>query len=711
MTLKYFIRLISDVGEKSQKEAKILEDAHKRMNSAVVDTAGKVLGLERALDKAGRNTSVERQIGYMQRLGHAVDATAAKAAKMRLAVANAIDKAPEKFAAATGAAAGANVVLAPPIRAFSSLEAATMDLKVAMTDAKGDVSADFGKISKEAEKLGSQLPGTTKDFMAAARALVAQGTPSSVVANGGLRASSYLGVLLRQNQEQSAETVAKLREAHGLKDEELVPMADLVQRGYFGFGIKPQDYLETAKYAASTYNTMGITGLGQARETLAIQGMAANVGLEGSSFGTNYSQMLRRLGEMEHRTTKNSAEAKEVRALLGGHGISMQFYTDKGVFKGNLNMLEQLAKLRALNPLEQQKVLTRLFGVEAGRPAQIMVQKGLEGYQASLNTIVNQADLDKRVGMSMETFAAKLDSLGGTIENVNAKIGSQLGAALKPVMDGANKALGGPLSGFIDKNPGVATAGLLGTAGASAYLLGRVGGELWKAVLRVGGAQTAAAVATEASTTAAAGAAAGAAAKAVAPMTGLAVANKALKAGGITAAIAGLLETIAVMADEKEQDKTRAVSRIGVTSAAGVLAGAGTGAAMGSIMPGIGTLAGASVGLLGGLMGMWGGGALFDAMWSHGGRGAGFDDPRRLDGLAQGRQYAPRLDYLNLSIPGEPTTAIALQKSTDIRVGEGRLQVDVRVSSDGFVTIRPEVTQQPSLIKINMGNTNPQGLR
>jgi len=689
MRLKYFLDLVSNLGPKAQAEAKLVEDAQKRMDAAVGKTADKILGLERTITKIGQNTSTERQIGYLQRLGQAADAAQQKMLRLRQAVAQGIDKAPERFGELAGGYYGAKKVMAPPIQAFSSLEAATQDLKISMLDAQGKVSRDFGKISEEATKLGNQLPGTTKDFMMAARALQTQGVPSSVIANGGLRASSYVGALLDMNQSQSAEVIAKLREAHGLKEDEQVKAADLVQRGFFGFGIKPQEYLETAKYASATYNTMGITGFDKMRETLAIQGMAANVGLESSSFGTNYAMMLKRLSQVDGRANRNSKEAREVRELMGEHGIKMEFYDDAGEFKGNRNMLEQLAQLKKLNPLQQTKVIDKLFGAEAGRPAQIMVQKGLEGYDAAMKTITSQASLDQRIDMKMETFAAKLEALGGTIENVMAKIGSQAGNAAKPLMDGANTAFG-PFGDFIDSHPGAGTA-MLGLGGAAgAYLSGRVGGALWKSlVLR--GAPAAGSVAGGVAEGAVAGGATAASATA-SGISSAARAAKMLKYGGITAGIAALLEGTAVMADPNA-DKARELTRIGVTTGTGLLGGAAAGALAGSVVPGLGTIIGA---IAGGLAGNYGSGALFDMAWAKpkarvmgmGWRGAGFDDPRRLD-----RGGGDAL----LTMP-------------DIKIGEGVLRLDVHVTNDGVSTI-PTVLQQPSLIRINPGATNPGSLR
>jgi hypothetical protein len=779
LKLKYVIELASNLGAKSRSEAQVLEDAQRRMNQSISRTADQVMGLERAITKIGHNSSTERQIGYLQRLGQAADAAGAKVLKAKQAMARGMDAMPEKFGEVAGGYYGAKTMMAPPINAFAALESATQDLRISMTDAKGKVSADFEKISIEAGKLGNQLPGTTKDYMMAARALQTQGVKGDVIANGGLQASSYVGALLDMNQAQSAEIIAKLREAHSLKADELVDAADLVQRGFFGFGIKPQDYLETAKYAASTYNTMGITGRLPMKETLAIQGMAAGVGLDGSSFGTNYAMMLRRTGEIDTRMNKKSKEAKEIKEMLGEHGIDMNFYNEKGQFGGNRNMLEQLAKLRKLNPLEQQKVLTRLFGVEAGRPAQILVQKGLEGYDEALKTIDNQASLDQRIGMKMETLSSKLESLRGTLENVLAKMGTQAGNALKPISDGANSLLGGSIGKFFEANPAAGTAGILAGGAAGALLLGRfgrAGGALVKSLIARGApaagalpaALPAAAPLVWPTLPAAAGAVAGglapaaahggaaavgasaagtalaqgAAARAAPALSAAATAGKLLKFGGITAGIGGVLEGASILADEKA-DKGRDLTRVGLTGGMGVVGGALSGAAVGSVLPGIGTIIGAIVGGVGASLGS---GALFDLIWEKkaapGGvlgsaplpqsamprygqlpqeawpMGLGMPSaPAAWGGEGRGAARAqvamgaaPALDFLRITAPQMAAQMAQPGKTSEIKIGDGILNLNVRIS-DERVSVVPSVAQQPSLIRINAGSTNPGGYR
>lgn len=672
---------VAQVGVQAKKQAQQVEDASRRFVGAMGRAERSTVSLETRVRAMTANSGLERHANYVERMAAGYERARTAAGRLKDHAANLADRAPEvAMAVGAGYYAGSRM-MGPPLRAYSDLETATTDLKVAMMDSTGKVSEAFAKIAAEAESLGNQLPGTTKDFMAGARALVEQGTPGSVIAGGGLRASSYFGLLANMDQAAAAETIAKMREAYGLKDNELVGMADLMQRGRYAFGINPTDYRMVASYAAPTYNAFGLTGMDNAKKLLAVQGMAASVGLESSSFGTNFSQMLMRLSQIDGRTGRNSAEAKAVRALLAENGIEMSFYGKDGQFSGIENMLKELSKLRAVNPLEQQKALNLMFGVEAGRPAQILMQQGLEKYQANLQLIDNQADIYMRVAEKVDTFGARLDALGGTFESTLAKMAAPVGEVLKPAISVTNDIVG-RAGQFFEENPAVGGSALLGLGAGSSYLAVRSAGWL-RDTLRGGGRIPAGQVppisypglfeAERAATKAS-----------VARWSG--IGSKALPLAGFG------LESYGVLTDETltAEGKARGVMSAGVgglTGWGGAWAGAAVGGAAGSVVPVIGNIVGAVIGgLLGGLGGYTGGKWLFD----------------------QARPFNPDTDLVRVSAPNGATITPSIGGGTTVQLGEGLLRLEVKVSDDRSSVV-PTLAQPLSLIRIDAGNTNPGG--
>lgn len=690
LRLRYFLQLASNIGVTAKKEAAEYERSQQQMSRSTQDTQRHAKDLDRTLTQLASNTSVERQVRYFDRLADSVGRAKDRAKQLKEHLAQGMQNAPELIGMGTASYYGAKTVMAPPVRAFADLEEATIGLKTSMLEITGKVDGAFGSIAKKAEELGNKLPGTTKDFFSSANELIRQGVPAQVVADGGLEASAKFGVLMKMNQGQAATTIAKVREAYGLGATELPKMADLMQRASYSSGIAPQDFLDVARYAAPTYNTMKLTGLDNARKLLAVQGIAAGVGLESTSFGTNFAQMLSRLSQVDSRVAKNSPDARAVKALLDKHKISMSFYGADGEFSGVENMFEQLAKLRGLSTLDKQHISKVMFGDEAGRPAQIMIDKGLEAYREQLAKMDNQASLDQRLDVVLSSLSAKLESLAGTVENVMARMAAPLGTASKPAIDSANGFFG-KVGGFFEENPVASTVGLVGLGLGAAAGAWRGSGALFGLMRGMGGLRGGG------------GASMAPAAAAVAahnPFRGLGVTVPPVQAApslfsrlkgagrflgpGLAAAGFGV-ESYDVITDEQltTMGKVKGVSAA-AGGAAGAWAGAKGGAALGSlIMPGFGTVAG---GLIGGAAGYMIGKSAVNWAWG--------DDPER--------------DFVKLTAPnGQALANVPGGGQATLQIGEGVLRLDVHVRSDGSVGTNMATLQPMQLLRVESGSTDP----
>lgn len=470
-------------------------------------------------------------------------------------------------------------VIDNPIRSYADLESAQADLKIALMAKGGKVSAAYDEIMRQATNLGNKLPGATKDFVAAASALKEQGMTESAITGGGLTASAYFGVLANMDQYQSATTIAKMREAYGLGDNELPEMANLMQKARYAYGILPGDFQAVAQYAAPTYNTLGLTGLKSAKELLAVQGMAAGVGLENTSFGTNFAMMLQRTATIDSHVGGKGKEAKEVREILNEFGIKMSFFNKQGKFAGVENMFAQLEKLKPLSDQDRIRVLSKMFGVEASRPASIMIQKGgVAGFRESLAKQESQADMEERIGMKTSTLKSKEEALSGTWENTKASAAKNLGESNKGVLDRVNTILGDTVQPTIEKYPGIGT-GAITTAAAGAGVATTASALM--ALRAIMGTQSGMhMISSIPGITAVTNAA-----------SRIPVVPKGAGMFGLAASVGG-----AVLSSVAGEESTAA--RYGGAA----LSGAGLGATVGSMIPVVGTAVGAAVGGIGGML-------------------------------------------------------------------------------------------------------------
>jgi TP901 family phage tail tape measure protein len=323
---------------------------------------------------------------------------------------------------------------------FSALEDASNALKMAMLDKNG-VAEGFDAVNASAIALGDRLPGTTADFLAAARALKEQGVATQSVLGGGLEAASNLAVVMKMPAEAAAEMTAKLREAYRLADEELPGMADAMQRAKFAFGMKPGDLMAASAYQAPMLNQLNITGLENTKKMLAIQGLGARVGLEGSSFGANFSMMLSRLAKGPEMVDMANKGMKSVAGdILESLGMSFDFFDEKGVYKGLDAMVSELEKLKTIKDKLGDKaamtVADALFGAESARPAMIIAEQGMKGFQAALKDMADQASLAQRVESMLGTLANVWEAAESMFTNLKAALGAAIGDDLKALAEG-----------------------------------------------------------------------------------------------------------------------------------------------------------------------------------------------------------------------------------------------------------------------------------
>lgn len=578
----------------ANKSAAASEQSVSRSRSAYekLSSARETLGIraEREIQRelqqteAAYNRLARSGTASARELARAHDASIEKVRKLRQEMGEVTKMQRLGQVAQIGAAVGAGGMAAKamidnPIRSYTSLEAAQADLKIALMTKGGQVSAAFDEVMRQATDLGNKLPGATKDFVAAASALKEQGMTESAITGGGLKAAAYFGVLAEMNQYQSATTIAKMREAYGLGDNELPEMANLMQKARYAYGIHPDDFRAVAQYAAPTYNTLHLTGLQNAKELLAVQGMAASVGLENTSFGTNFAMMLQRTAQIDSRLGGKGKEAEEARAALAEHGIKLNFYDKKGKFAGIENMFSELDKLKPLKDIDRMHVLNKLFGVEASRPASIIIEKGgLAAFKESMAKQENQADMEERIRMKTSTLKSKEEALSGTWENTKASAAKGIGESKKGLMDYLNSVLGDTIQPTIEKYPGLGTGAV--TAAAAGAGMATTAGSLM-ALRAVMGTQ--------------------AGLKTLSAIPGItAVANVASRIPVVPkgAGLFGLAASVGGGVLSSVAGEDSAVGRYG--SAA--LSGAGLGATVGSLIPGIGTAVGAAVGGVGGLI-------------------------------------------------------------------------------------------------------------
>lgn len=417
-----------------------------------------------AYSKLDEITRAQRQIDKVQKEIRQVNRTANQSVSVFKRVQNAIKRAfdprtIEDFKNRIGdlgekilVGLGVQQAIEKTMGAFAELESAKIGMEVAFMEKGGRLPAqELEKINKLAIELGNKLPGTTADFYRLARALKEQGLSTKAIAQGALEASAYLGALFKVPYEEAGIMTAKFQEAFRVPEKQLVRFTDLIQRSKFAFGLELQDIYYSVKYFSAQLNTLGITGMENAKKVMAWMGVLAGKGLEGSTAGTAIANVLNAL-------TKLREPPEEVQRILSSYGVELKVFDEQGKFRGLDAFFKEIQKLKALTQEEQLTVLQKLFGEEGARAIAPLLND-VNALSDALQKIQRQADLNTRIERLLSGLSAKWEAFTGTLTNVFAQLGSYLAPTAKEILDTLNNFLSS-LQLFIDEHKTIATVGM-----------------------------------------------------------------------------------------------------------------------------------------------------------------------------------------------------------------------------------------------------------
>ncbi|WP_199103195.1 phage tail tape measure protein [Aquitalea sp. ASV11] len=324
---------------------------------------------------------------------------------------------------AAGGAAGA--ALAAPVGAYAQAENAAMQLRVAMMGKGGKVSADFEKINALAEKLGNKLPGTTAELQDMMTMLSRQGMSSMAILGGVGEAAAYMGVQLKLPYQTAAEYAAKLQDATGALESDMMGVMDTIQRTY-QVGVDPSNMVAAFAKLSPVLDMIKQKGLSGAKAMAPLLAMADQSSLVGESAGNAFRKVFDRSIDAKKVAKANKMIAKE--------GIKLDFTNGKGDFGSIEQLFAQVAKLKKLNAQQFKKVVSEIWGDDAETLQalnNVILKNGIEGYREMQQKMEAQASLQERVNAQLGTLANLWDAASGTFTNGLVKFGEAIAPELK----------------------------------------------------------------------------------------------------------------------------------------------------------------------------------------------------------------------------------------------------------------------------------------
>ncbi len=326
-------------------------------------------------------------------------------------------------ALATGTAMGMTTL--KPVIEFARAETSVVDLKVSMMGKGGQVRQEFQAISDLATKLGNKLPGTTADFQNMMSTLIQQGMSAKAILGGLGQATAYLGVQLKMPYDQAALFAAKLQDATGTTEKDMMGLMDTIQRSFY-LGVDSNNMLGAFSALTPALSVLRKAGLDAANTLAPLIVMADQAALSGESAGNAYRKIF-----------QLSMNSKKIQKATKGTGLNLNFTDGKGEFGGLEQMYSQLAKLKNLSTEKRLQVLKDIYGddKETLQALDIMIKKGIAGYRETQKKMADQAALQERVNAQLGTLGNLWDAATGTFTNAMVNFGEAIAPEIKAITE------------------------------------------------------------------------------------------------------------------------------------------------------------------------------------------------------------------------------------------------------------------------------------
>lgn len=376
----------------------------------------------------------------------------------------------------TTAVGGISAAIGKTLSAFEDTEAARVQMEVAFMTKTG-LPEELKTIDQQVSKLGTELPGATKDFYELSTALKAGGLSAKEIAGGILEGTARAWVLFKNevNPAQMADYATKFANSFKIDPTQFTEFIDELQRLKFASGMELKDIAYSTKYFANYLQQLGLTGMNSVKLIFPMLGTLRQFGLEGETAGTAIGNMLKGITEFDNKVGKLKDVKINLRAkdYMTPEGFKLEEFL--------ISLRQELDKIQ--DPMKKIQTMKELFGDEGMRAVGAMLVKNKEEALAYLQTIKEtlspeeyealrkqieeggfsglegmrkamdeQAALQDRINRTMNTFANIKESFFGTLEGLMAIVGEIFAEPLKNILDSINNNVLSPLGDWIKAN-------------------------------------------------------------------------------------------------------------------------------------------------------------------------------------------------------------------------------------------------------------------
>ena len=338
------------------------------------------------------------------------------------------------------------------------------DAMAQVSGALGDPSADMEGLRKLALQLGADTVFSATEAGNAMVELAKGGMTEADIKGGALAASMDLAAAGQLNLADAAATTVQMMGSFGLGAGDAARIADALAGAANASSADVSDLTQAMSQCSAQASLAGWS----LEETAAALALFADNGIKGSDAGTSLKTMLQRL----------AAPTDEAATAMQTYGIEAR--DSEGHMKGVADIAAELqGKLGTLSEAERDMALQTIFGSDASRAAAIMMKTGADGL-AKYTDATNDATAAETMAAAQKgDLSWALENMQGSLESA----GIAFGTALAPAVEVVAGVVGDTAEAFSSLSPGVQTAiavvaGLAAALGPLLIVAGAVAGAI-----------------------------------------------------------------------------------------------------------------------------------------------------------------------------------------------------------------------------------------
>ena len=313
-------------------------------------------------------------------------------------------------------------------QAFMTDDQAAAQLRATMAGSNGKAGADYQQVLDLAKSLGTDMPGSTADYIAMMNQLQRQGVSSQDVLGGVARQAANLGAVLNMPAKEAGEFAAQLQQATRASAGDMAALADTVQRTSH-LGLDPTGMVKGLDAIGKALPQLGQQGARSGQMFAPLLLMLNDASISGEAAGKAVGNLV--------KNSMDPARLGQVNKMLASQGVSLDFKDASGQFGGTEQMMAQLQKLQSLGSDKlRAAALDKLAGGDAQtrKALEALLQQGPSGYQQIASQLKSQADMDGRVAILKDSVSAQYESVKDSYNGLLSDMGSTIESDLKAVL-------------------------------------------------------------------------------------------------------------------------------------------------------------------------------------------------------------------------------------------------------------------------------------